>query len=329
MANTINTKKTSLFVNIGNTLPVAPAGAIETNDPVLIVPEFTTIDINRITGKMNSKDSVVDTCLTKTSFDAVHTLRTSNAAADALATPPSYGLLLQAAGFNEIIDSTTAGEETVTYTNNNDSIPAVSAVAYLDDYKFEMTGSLACGTELSFPVGAAATIKNSFQGYLDNAVPVSETNPVVTLSNEQALVTSCADLITYDGVVIPVEQATIKTNSDIQELYTTGGTSGIKTTFVSDYALDVTLDFYVDKANFGREANAIENGLVKELVIKLGLDSTSSEVNGKSVVITCPMSKVSTYSDSTDKDTLKRSATYRIFDDGATPAISIKNGFFA
>jgi len=110
----INTKKTALFLKPGSALPVPTEAVIETMEPVLITPEFSSIDINRISGKLNTKTSVTDTCRTKTSFDVSHTMRTSNVAADVLATPPEFGLLLKCAGFDEVIDTTTVGEETVT-----------------------------------------------------------------------------------------------------------------------------------------------------------------------------------------------------------------------
>jgi len=329
-ANLINTKKTALFIAAGATLPIPVDGFVECIDPTIVVPEFTTIDISRLSGKLNTKDTVIDTCLTKTSFDAKQSMRSSNIAADALDTVPNYGLLLKAAGFKEGIDTATPGEEFVEYTNDNVDTTQVSAIVYMDGNKFECTNSLACGCQIDLPVGGVATITNNFQGYLDSAVPTVEANPDVVLDINPAMVVSCADLITFGGEVIPVENVSIKMNSEIQEIYTTGGaTSGIKSTFVSDYALDATLDFFVDQSTFGREAALIESGEIKELVVKIALDSASAEVNGKSVVITMPFSKVTTYSDSTDKDALKRSATYRLFDSGVSPALTIKTGFFS
>jgi len=324
----INTKKTALFLAVGATVPTLPAGFVETMEPVVIVPEFSTVEISRISGKLNTKTSVTDTCRTKTSFDVMHTMRTSNVAADALMTPPEYGLLLKCAGFDEVIDTATPGQETVTYSNNNDKILNVSAVAFLDGQKFTMTNSLACGTTMEFKVGEVAKITNNFQGYIDSAIPVVEANPTTTLTSEPALVVSCADIVTYDGVCLPLENVTIKMNEEIQDIYTLGGACGLKSNFVSDYALELTADFYVDSATFGREATNIESGLMKEVIVKIGLDSTSTEVNGKSVVLTMELAKTTVYADSVDKDLLKRSVTYRLMD-GTNPALSVMTGFFA
>ncbi len=327
MASLVNTNKTSLFLKVGASLPVPTEGFIEVTEPVVIVPEFKTIDIARISGKLNAKTQVTDTCMNKTSFDVQHTMRTSDIAGIALDTPPEYGLLLKCAGFDEVIDTTTPSEETVTYTNNSDAIPNVSAVAYIDGHKFEMTDSLACGMTMDFKVGEVAKITNNFQGFLDSAVPTAEANPAVTLTSEVALVVSCADIVTYDGVCLPLENVTIKMNEEIQEIYTLGGTCGLKSNFISDYALELTADFYVDSSAYGREALNIESGLMKEIIVKIGLDSTSTEVNGKSVVLTAELAKTTVYTDSVDKDLLKRSVTYRLMD-GNNQALSIKTGFF-
>jgi len=316
-----------LFLSTTGTLPVAPTGFVETTEPVVIVPEFKTIDNNRISGQLNTKTQVTDTCMTKTSFDVIHTMRTSNVLQDALDTPPGYGLLLQVAGFDEIVDAVTPGEESVTYVNNVDAINNFSAVSFMDDQKFTMTNSLASGLSIDMKVGEIAKITNNVQGFLDSATPTEELNPVITLSSEKALVVSCADIMTFDGACLPLENVSIKMNEDIQELYTMGGACGLKTNFVSDYALELTADFYVDSTTFGREASNIETGNMKEIIVKIGLDETSTEINGKSVVLTMELAKTTVYTDSIDKDLLKRSVTFRLMD-GANPALSIKTGFF-
>jgi len=325
----INTKKSVLFLNPGGaTLPVPITGFVETKDAVLIVPEFTSTEINRVSGKLNTKDEIVDTCRTKTTFDVPHVMRTNAKDGVALDTVPEYGLLLQAAGFDEVIDTATPGEETVTYTNNSDTIKQSSMVAYLDGNKFEMTDSLACGMTMDLVIGETALLTNNFQGYMDSAIPTPEANPVVTLSDEKALVVSCADIVTFDGVCLPLERVSIKMNEEIQDLYTMGGACGLKSNFVADYAMTIDFDFYVDSATYDREALNIESGDFKEMIIKIGLDSTSTEVNGQSVVMTIPFTKTTTYSDAVDKDLLKRTTTARIFDDGVTPGLKIMTGWF-
>jgi len=255
-------------------------------------------------------------------------MRTNDIDQLALDTVPEYGLLLRVAGFDEVIDTTTPSEETVTYTNNIDKIENFSASVYLDGFRYDMTDSLACGTTIDLVVGEPAKITNNVQGYIDSATPQADPNPAVTLTDERALVVSCADLVTFDGTCLPLTNVSIKMNEEFQEVYTLGGACGLKSNFVSDYALTIDFDFFVDSATIGREALNIETGAFKEIVVKIGLDSASAEVNGKSVVMTMPFTKTTTYTDSVDKDLLKRSVTARLMDNG-TKALAIKTGFFA
>ena len=324
----ISTKKTALFVSPTATPPTPPVGFVEVTEVVLPTPEFSEIEINRLTGKMNTKDTVIDLCRVKTSFDAKTNMRSNDVSALALDTLPEYGLLLRCAGFDEVVDTATAGQETVIYSNNNVSIPTSSAVVFVDGNKLTMTDSLVCGTTIDMKVGSPATVTNNFQGYMDDAKGIVEANPTVTLTDEPILVVSCADIITLDGTCLPIESAVIKMNEQVADIYTLGGACGIKKNEITDYALTLDLTFYVDKAEYGREATLIENGEAKAVVIKLGLDKTSTLVNGKSVEITIDLAKATTYSDSSSNDLLSRTLSMRLFD-GTNPAVVIKNGFFA
>lgn len=323
-----NTKKTAIYIKSGETLPTAPDGYVEATDPILITPTFATIDINRITGKMNAKTTEVDTCRTTASFEVSSLMRTSNIAADALGTPPPFAPLLLAAGFVETIDTTTPDAEFVTYSNNSDNIDNTSAVYYLDGNRYDLTGSLVCGTALDFTIGAVAKITNSFSGFMDSVIPVTEANPTVVDPIEKVLVVSCIDLVLLDGACLAIKSAKIAMNEETAELYTMGGACGLKTNIITDYALGLDLEFFADKDELGREAALIESGLVKEVVIKIGVDANGDYINGKSVSITCPLAKATTYTDTSDTDLLSRSLSLRLFDGATTPAITIKTGFF-
>ena len=80
-------------------------------------------------------------------------------------------------------------------------------------------------------------------------------------------------------------------NPTVQDIYTLGGTCGLKQNFISDYAMELTADFYVDSATYGREALNIGTGDMKEIVIKLGLDHASAFVDGQSVKLTASLAK--------------------------------------
>ena len=325
----INTTKTAFFINAASgDLPVPPAGFVEASEPTLFAPEFESIEYRRITGKLNTKETIIDTCAAAAAFEMINTMRSSNVAADALATPPEYGLLLKSAGFEEIIDTTTPGQETVTYVNGTDSMPKSSVLLYLDGNKFEFTDSLVCGIGMEFERGNIAKMTASYNGYVDSPIPVDEDNPAVTPSSEPPLIVSCADIFTVGGDCIPLTKVSISMNPEVQNIYTIGGTCGIKQAEISDYALEIVAEFYVDSDTFDREPTDITDGTFKAIEIKLGLDSNSDTVNGKSVVLTADLSKTILYEDSEDKNYVKRTVTYRLMD-GATSALSIKHGYFS
>ncbi len=324
----ISTKKTSLFLAAAATLPVPPVGFIETTEAVLPNIEFSSIDINRVTGHLNTKDSVVDTCRSKVSFDAKMNMRSNDVGATALDTVPEVGLLLRCGGFDEVVDTGTPSEETVTYTNNKDAINPCSAVIFVDGNKLEATNSLVSETTIDIKIGEPATVTGSFSGFIDDVSGTVEANPTTTLTQEPLLISSCADLVLFDGSCIPIESAVIKMNTETAELYTFGGNScGLKSNVITDYAITLDLTFYVDKANYGREAALIESGQAKAVVFKLGLDDTGALVNGKSVEITCDLAKSTNYSDSSNNDLLSRTLNLRLFD-GVNSALAIKFGFF-
>ncbi len=324
----VNSKKTSFFLSPNSSvLPTPPEGAIETMEAVVPVPEFASIDINRMTGKMNSKESIIDTCAAKVDFSVEHAMRTSDVGATALETPPGYGILLKAAGFAEVID-TTVDQETVSYTNGIDSMPTSSALVYVDGNKFSFTGALSSSFDIVLEIGQIAKMDSTFFGYIDDPAPVPEANPSVTLSSENPLVVSCADLVTYDGTCLPLKKVTISMNPENTDIYTIGGTCGIKSNLITDYALTLEAEFFVDSDTYDREITNIEAGAARAIEIKLGLDADSNLVNGKSLLITADLATTVMYEDSPEDDLLSRKVTYRLMD-GVTPAITFKTGFFS
>jgi len=326
----INTKKTAFFLKSGAVLPTPPADFVETNDPIVIAPQFATEEINRVSGKLNAKDSYVDLCRTKVDFTVLHNMKASSFVSQAFDTLPEYGEMLVIGGFKVNIGGG-AGSETVIYTNNTDEVKKGSAVVYVDGNKFEMTNALASALTFDFTIGKVATLSSQYSGYLDSPEPTPETNPSVTLIDEPLLIVSCADIYSFDGDVIPTENVKITTNPEIQDLYTMGGANGIKENFVSDYSLELSATFRVDSADYAREAQNISAGNFKAIVVKIGLDKTSTEINGKSVTFDADLSKTITYSDTTDKDTLLRTVTYRLMNDtsNADTALAITHGFYA
>lgn len=323
----INTKKTALFLQAGQTLPTPPANFLETSTPVLIAPNFETGDVYRVNGQLNNRDTYVDLCRTKVDFTVEHDMRGASEKSGAFDTPPQYSELLKSAGFDEVIDAT-VGVETVIYNNNVNAVLPASAIAYVDGNKFSMSGSLANALTMDFSVGQTAKISAQMTGYIDSPIPEVEANPDVTLTEEGLLIVSCIDVVTFGGTCLPSESVKITNNPEIQDIYTMGGACGIKNNFTSDYALQVEVTYRVDSAGYDEEATNISTETPKELIIKMGLDSAGAEVNGKSVLITVPLAKTTVYADTTDKDTLLRTTTYRAMNNVAH-AMSIKHGFYA
>ena len=316
----INTKKTLICLKSGAVLPVPPANFLEVEEEILLTPTISMEEFKRINGKLGSNASYADTCHTTISQTIATKMRFQNSAADALDTVPEYGELLKIGGFDETIVTTTPGEETVTYTNTQTPVLG-SAVAYVDGNKHTMTNSIAADLTFNFPIGKAATISASLSAFIDNnGIATSEANPTVTLNDEAVLIVGCADIMTAGGVAITPDNISIAMGADIQEFY---GMGGLKQFNMTDYMIKVTADFYPENANYNDAVTKLGAETIEALQIKLGTNA-GALVNGKSVQIDCGFGQVSTFSDSVDKSTLKRSLTYLLTGD---TQISIRHGF--
>ena len=317
----VNTRKSVIFLKAGAVLPVPPADYIETTEEVIVTPIFSEIGLNRLTGNMNDSTSAIDTCKTSTAFNIKHEMRATGSTFDK---PPEYGELLKIGGFKEVISAGVS----VKYVNELDLIPNGSAVYFMDGNKSTMKDSLVADLTFDFKIGSPALIDGKITGFIDSAESTKEANPTVVKSSESLLMVSCMDVITIGGVKIPVEEATIKVNPTIQEIYTMGGVAGIKKNFITDYALELSITFFVDQATINREASAIEAGTFETVEILLGVDRTSGAVNGETVKFSASLSKAVIYSDKKSKDMLSRTVTYRLMNDPAknNVALSILHG---
>lgn len=312
----MNTKKTLLFLKSGSTLPVAPASFLEVEEELLLTPDIPIEEFKRINGLLGSNSSYADTCHTTISQTISTKMRLQNSAADALNTPPEYGELLKIGGFTETVTATN-----VTYTNTQTPTRG-SAIAFIDGKKHEMTDSLTADLTLNFPIGKVATISASLSSFLDNkGVASSEVNPTVSLNPEAVLLVGCTDIFTAGGVNLIPDNISIAMGADVQEFYGMGR----KEFEIKDYMIKVTADFYPENANYNDAITKLADGTTEAIVVKLGTNAGTS-VNGKTVEITCNAAKASTFSDSSDKSTVKRSFTWLLT--GANQ-ISIKHGTFS
>lgn len=315
----INPTRSALYLIQQETLPITPAGFIEVNTPLVVVPNFQTVETNRLSGAMNSKETVVDTCRTMTSFLASVNMRESGAV---LTEKSEYAELLKISGFEE-----TVGADTYTLSNQVDAIARGSARVYMDGQRFDMTNTLVGSTEMLFEVGSPAVINTTLTGYLDSATPTPETNPTPELNQNGLLIVSCADVITIDGTIIPAQAIGITTNPEIANIYTMGGAEGHKSDVITDYGLLLAITFPVDSAVFGREASLIETGQISAIRIVLNNGSDGTPVNGESVVIMADTARAVTYEDEVNEQLLQRILSLRLYDDLPTsPAITITTG---
>ena len=315
----INTKRSALFLVQGQNLPVPPANFIETNTPLIVVPQSATVETNRLSGQMNSADSVVDTCRSATSFLASADIRSTQGD-----TPAEYNELLKVSGFKETINA-----NNVLLENETAYIDRGSAYVYMDGKRFDFTHTLVGDSEIVLNVGEIGRVNTTLSGYIDDPKATDDPNPAVTLNQNNVIIVSCVDIVTRDGVVIPAEGVTFSTNPQITNLYTMGGASGIKADEITDYALTCEIRFPVDSAVFGHDASMIEAGTIESINVVIGADASGQPVNGQSVVFNCDAAKAVVYNDEIENDVLRRVTTLRLYDNGAQSALSITTGDFA
>ena len=320
----LNTKRSVLFVKSGAVLPTLPENFYEVTGEFVINPTPTIEEYNRISGQLGTMDSFADVAHAVFKQSTSHKMRSSNVAATALQTPPTYGEMMKTCGFNETIVGT--GETgTVTYTNSQAPVRS-SAVAFVDGKKFTMTDTVVGNASFDFTVGKAAVMGAELSGFLDNSgVPTTVANPTVTLDTEPLLIVSQADIITSGGVALKADKISITMGADVQELYALG----VKQFDIADYVIKLTADFYVDSANYADAITKLNAGTTEAISIKLGTNNTGALINGKSTLITADVSKANAFVDSIDKSRVKRSFTWLLRPNGTNVNISFKNGFFA
>jgi len=320
----LNTKAFALFLKSGGTLPTPPDNFIELDEKLLLAPDVKVENYKRFNGKLGANDSYADACDTTVEGATIsHKMRYQNAAADALDTVPQYGELLKIGGFTENVDTTTPGEETVTYTWNKDSSPALaSAVYYLDGKKQTMTGSVAANVSFSFEVGMAANISGSLSAFLDNdGVAANEANPTVPLSDEGCLMVGCADVFTEDGSSIKMQSMEIDMGAQINKFYGLN----LKEYETSDFEPSVNVDFSLDGADYNAAIQKLQNETTVDIIVKLGTNA-GTEVSGKTVMFEITNVKFSNYSDSDDNDTVQRTHEFILTADSE---FTIKHGYYA
>jgi len=318
-----NAKRSALYFRQAQTPPTPPSSFIETTQPIIVVPQFATVENDRLSGHMNSKTEVVDLCKSSASFLASVAMRETGTTT--LNIPTEYAELLKVSGFQE---AASPAADTYELVNNTGNIGRGSARVYMDDKEFVFTDTLVGSSEIVLEVGNVGLVNTTLTGYIDNPVPNDVTNPSPALSPEKALIVSCADVVTLGGVTVAAERIVFKTNPVITNTYTMGGASGIKADTITDYMLTAEITFPVESAVFGREASLIKDGDIKAIRVVIGAkdDGTGTPVDGQSTVIMADTTRATTYADTVNGDLLQRTLTLRLFDNLPTPAMRIITG---
>lgn len=320
----LNTKRSAIFISNTSTLPTPPSGFLETTEPFIVNPQLDVQTFKRISSKLGNTDSYIDTNKNMVSQSITHNMRTSDIGATALDTPPEWGKLLVLAGFDEVINTTTPGQETVIYKNSQTPTRG-SGIFYMDGKKFTATNCLVADLTITGQAGQIATMTSNIQGYLDNAgVPTNEVPTIPTLSTESVVGLTVVDIITAGGDVLTCDQFTLTTNPTITNIYATG----TKQHDITDYDMTLELSYFVDSAKYADAINDLNAQTVEAVVIKLNT-TAGALVSGKSIEITCPVAKARQFSDSNDQDKIKRTFTYGLQLNGSDTAVQIKLGYFA
>ena len=327
----VDTRKSLLLLTPDGTTPTA-SDFIEVSEPILAAPVIGGGNYSRITGQKNTGNQRYNDLNNVTStFTASVLMRTSNSAGTALNTAPQISPALQISGFDETIDTSTVGEETVTYSNSQSPVGG-TAILYTDGQKFTFeASSVVANPTFTFTLGEPATVNFDMEGFLVSATPTAEANPTVTTSDEDIIVVSCIDLLTVGGNTIQADEVTLTANNEIQTFYTLGGANKLKSKEIGDNGYTLTASFFVDSATYGREYTELETQTLQAISLKLGLDNSSDLVNGTSIQIDCSKAETQEVSDDTKNERVYRTVTYRLNNDSVLgdDAIRMKYGFFA
>lgn len=327
----VSTKKSLLLLSASGTPPTA-ADFIETIEPVLLAPEIGGGEYSRIRGTLNTGNQRYND-LDNVQAPATVTcyMRSNNVAADALGTPPQIANALKVSGFKETINTTTAGQETVVYTNSQAPTNG-TAIVYVDGKKYETASNgVASNASFNFTIGEPATVSFDMQMFLDSAIPTDEANPSVTQSSEPLIIVSGINVLTVGGTVLKANNVTINMNNTIETFYTLGGADKLKNKEIVDNGITMDVTYFADSTTFADDYTALQNQTLQAVEIKLGTNASSGLVSGKSLLIQAGKAEVQNVTPSSEQDRVSRTLTYRLQNDSVNNdvALSLKYGYFA
>ena len=287
MAMQLTNRNTFLFSTAG--VPVA-TDVITTDNNVFVNPKSKSIEYKEIgNGALGNSKTIVNNDFVTADFTVDVNAKGSGAAG----ATPSYGEILKACGLTETITASTD----VTYTPAS-SFVSGTALAYLDDYKREVTGIAGTFT-FGGKVGEIPKFSFALKGFTTLAETL-EANPSVTLDPNENLVIKSITAVTVGGSSIEMEDFMFDFGVDIQEVY---GTGGHKEYYISDYKPTLKVSAIKTKGNSAHWTELNDNSQ-KSVVITLGT------VAGNIIEFTAPFCQPTDVSESDENGKVKYDRTW-------------------
>jgi len=315
----VNTKRSALYLSATATLPVPPAGFIELSDEFVVNPDPTVEEFNRVSSLLGGTDSYSDTCHVVLNQSVSTMMRTNDKSGSALDTPPECSALFQVCGLDEVVTA-----DNVTYTNSQQ--PKIgSAVLNIDGKQFTSTSSIVGDATFVFEIGKPAKFDASLSGFLDNqGIPTDTASVATTLSAENLIMMTCADIVLADSTAVQADQVTIAMGAQISEKYALG----VKEFQMTDYVIKLTASFFVDSANYKDAQQKLIDQDVDTIHCKFNTLNGVS-VDGQSLEVIATNGKVSSYTDSAVDSTVKREVTWLLRPGAGGANIQFKYGKLA
>lgn len=315
------TKKSLILLVAGATLPVS-TDFVETVEALIMNPKPTTEESKRLTGQLGFSETQVN--IDDVTLDGQTITHKIRHIGTDFTIAPEWNNMLIVSGFSETYDAT-VGQESYTYINTQTPTKG-SAIQYTDGKKQSFTDTIVGATTLTFENGKSGMIETALSGFYDNAgIPVNQANPSVIVNPEPLMNVRVADIFTEDGTALEVKTVKFMLEPEIKKTMAFGR----KDFQITDYVCKVEVTYVLSDSDYSTAITDMQTQASKVLDIKLGTVGTGALVNGKSMHITCPIAKISDFSDSDVDGALDRTVTYTLTPDGSNEALSIKVGFFA
>jgi len=287
MAMQLTARNTFLFSTAG--VPIA-TDVITTNNNVFVNPKAKSIEFEDIgNGALGNSKTIVNNDYVTAEFGVDVNAKGSGAAG----TAPTYGELLKACGLAETINALTD----VTYTPAS-SFVAGTALAYLDDYKREVTGIAGTFT-FGGKVGEIPKFSFSLSGFTTLAETL-EANPAVTLDPNENLVIKSVTAITVGGSAVALEDFSFDFGVDIQSVY---GTNTTKEYYINNYKPTIKVSAVKTKGN-STHWTELNDNTKKSVVVTLGTTA------GAIIEFTAPYCQPSDVSESDSNGIVKYDRTW-------------------